>query len=59
MTKKEQTGTEIKMEMEKKEYSSPTIEKIGEVRDITQGSTMGNTDSGGQGSKVPSDPGPH
>ena len=56
MKQREQTETEIKMETKKKDYSSPTIEKIGEVRGITQGSTIGGTDSGGQGARVPSDP---
>ena len=55
MNKKEHIQTEKDMKIKKK-YASPTVKGIGEVRDITKGSTIGNTDSGGQNSNVSSDP---
>ena len=58
MTQKEQTESEIKMEMEKKRYSPPTIEAIGEVRDFTKGGQGFNADNGThRAGGPPSDPG--
>ena len=57
MKKNERIETEMKNELKKRVYAPPTIEAIGEVRDVTRGSTLGNTDSGGQSSNVPSDAG--
>ena len=57
MIKKEQTETEVKMEMKKKEYSPPTFEAIGEVRDITKGGgSTANADGNGYWDNNPSDP---
>ena len=54
MIEKNEIETAMKIE-KKKEYSSPTIEAIGEVRNITRGATIGGTDAGGQSANVPSD----
>ena len=57
MTQKEQTETEIKMEIEKKMYTPPTIKVIGEVRDITHGGgSTTNADSTTFWDHYPSDP---
>ena len=45
------------IQQKKKHYTSPKVEMIADVRTATKGSTLGNTDSGGNGSEVPSDPG--
>jgi len=57
MNEKETVNTTVKTAENKKHYTSPKIEMIGEVKDATRGSTINNTDAGGQGANVPSDPG--
>lgn len=37
----------------RKEYSKPHLEKLGDLRSITFGSTPGITDSGGLGEALP------
>ena len=56
MRKKERAEAEITGKSKKKDYNSPKIEVIADLREITKGSTIGNTDAGGQNSRVPSDP---
>ena len=56
MKKNETITSENLEEKMKKSYVTPTLEKIGAVKDATRGATLGDTDSGGQSSSVPSDP---
>ncbi len=57
MQKKELSSPSIEITKNKKYYTPPKIEAIGDVRDATRGSTLGDTDAGGHGANVPSDPG--
>ena len=40
----------------KKRYTTPTLEAIASVREITKGATLGTTDAGGNSSNPPYDP---
>ena len=54
MKKEELVSLSIKKE--KKHYTSPRIEAIADVRELTKGTEIGGSDAGGQGSPVPYDP---
>ena len=56
MKTEEIVSPSMKRVEKKKCYTSPKIEAIASVREITKGSTLGTTDAGGNSSNTPSDP---
>ena len=52
----EQNTTKIEDKMQKKVYTSPKVEAIGEVRDVTQGAFSSGSDNGQPSGPEPYDP---